>query len=554
MLSQQAIEIILGIREKHVTTEPRAMAKLLRVTFFPYKEETTSENVKRFIEVLKKSFDRLGVEQVPYENALVEISLFRALKRALLIILRNIQLIIHNLLLPNEPKPLIHLGAVVNILKKRRRIPPGTSVFAVGTNKGGNLPMDYTMSFRDTSVITIDDAPGSLIDSDDFSTHFDKAMELFAYHMTNLVILVDKTRWLLYNFNASHPVYPIDDGEGFDEHVLIGLIPKIVAPIRPLRFRDFSSVSGHFRLDDPNIQYAINEFISSGKLFASANIYPKGKVIDQLPFRNGFYRWIGKLHLDHRNGMSYGFMAWQLPTTIPNLIPWKEFAKTHSSRDILESRKDWFLINEQIYVAIEISTGKFVFKVPEVAVLTQRSGSDKTHIVPERDLLKLILRNGKMEIESPEGLILNEDYKPSFDTQVILAHAVGNAIIAAILQHEQKNLSFVRQLSEKGMAIAHWHGYINPDFLPKGWHVHGLQNPNVACSSPQSAIYALDGKLKKFSQALSNELDYQGDIHIEPHHGTNINYPSLIKLAEFMLSQPKVSELGNKYLSGYSKA
>jgi len=49
-------------------------------------------------------------------------------------------------------------------------------------------------------------------------------------------------------------------------------------------------------------------------------------------------------------------------------------------------------------------------------------------------------------------------------------------------------------------------------------------------------------------KALENNDDYLGNIHIEPHHGTNISFPSLKDLGEFFLSAPNISRLGNYYL------
>jgi hypothetical protein len=109
---------------------------------------------------------------------------------------------------------------------------------------------------------------------------------------------------------------------------------------------------------------------------------------------------------------------------------------------------------------------------------------------------------------------------------------------------------FTSNLEKTGLAIAHWHGYINPKNIPDGFNVHGIENPHVACSSPQSAIYALRGKLHLL-ETTQNLKTYRGDIHIEPHHGTNIIFPSIKSLAEYFLSRDDISILGNKYLEMY---
>jgi hypothetical protein len=218
---------------------------------------------------------------------------------------------------------------------------------------------------------------------------------------------------------------------------------------------------------------------------------------------------------------------------------------------LISKEKDIYEIDGQFFILLLLKGSYFVMKVPEVWVMSLRSGCNKTNFVPEKDTVKLGLKNGKMHLQSPQGLVLRPDYKPSFDTKVILAHALGNAIIAGILKHFDKNNKFVSFVEKKGLALAHWHGYFHPEFIPNGLVMHGLSNPQVSCSSPQSAIYALEGKLLKFNEALKDGKEFFGDVHVEPHHGTNIIFPSLVDLADYLTKNGKASVLGNKYLDLY---
>ena len=111
--------------------------------------------------------------------------------------------------------------------------------------------------------------------------------------------------------------------------------------------------------------------------------------------------------------------------------------------------------------------------------------------------------------------------------------------------------AFPKILHESGFAIAHWHGYVNPEFILEGWIVYGAGNPSVSCSSPQSAIYAFEGKQTGIINSILNDAEYKGDIHIEPHHGTNIAFPSLKEISEFLLSDKNISKLGSAYLNLY---
>jgi hypothetical protein len=321
-----------------------------------------------------------------------------------------------------------------------------------------------------------------------------------------------------------------------------------VAPIRPHTFSDFIISPDHFDTNSGQYKKLIDDIVIGAKTFGATGLYPKGKKINDLPFRNNFYRWIGKIHLDHRSGMSYGFLAKQMPAQLSSLIPLETAKKKFP--EITDS-KDYFFSGDKLFIIIKISGSKFCMQVPPVWVLSQKSGADKTNVTPQSDILKLGLINGKMYMETPREMKLTKDYRPSFDTKVILAHAVGNAIVASILMHFDKQADFVKRATQDGIALAHWHGYFQPENIPKGWYYYGQRNPHVACSTAQSAIFALDGKLRMFEQVSNDHQEYKGDIHIEPHHGTNISFTSITELAELLKNNPSLSVLGNKYLPLY---
>jgi len=156
-----------------------------------------------------------------------------------------------------------------------------------------------------------------------------------------------------------------------------------------------------------------------------------------------------------------------------------------------------------------------------------------------------------MYLQALSTLKLNKNFKTSFDTKVILAHSLGNVICASILEYLKPGSRFAKAVKENGLALAHWHGYINTKHIPSGWHVYGEKNPHVSCSSLQSAIYALQGKLNTLSKVIKEDIDYLGDIHIEPHHGSNITHYTLVETAEFFLQDNDVANLGNKYFEHY---
>jgi len=372
-------------------------------------------------------------------------------------------------------------------------------------------------------------------------------LNLFASLMTNLAITVSEDDWTLYSFNGSYPTFSIR--ENFDFNVLHNFIPKIGAPVMPPKLDDFAIRKGSFAVNDQFYAPYIKDLIEGGLLLGKTNLYPKRKSVSDLNFRNNFYKWVGSIYLDGRNGMSYGFIVRQLPVELSQIIPAQEFEdyfenKEKGEEEIIEKKG-------KIFLRFDMFGQEFFIKVPDVWVLSSKSGADKSHLNRQTDIIKMGLVDGRMIIETPSGVDVEGDYKPSFDTRVILAHAVTNAILGSIFAYFKPHWEFSEKLRENGMALAHWHGYMNSRLIPKGWEMYGYDNPPVSCSSPQSALYAFRGKIEAGLHCLADNKEYKGDIHIEPHHGVNISYPSLKELGEFLISHPEATELGDRYLVNY---
>jgi hypothetical protein len=96
---------------------------------------------------------------------------------------------------------------------------------------------------------------------------------------------------------------------------------------------------------------------------------------------------------------------------------------------------------------------------------------------------------------------------------------------------------FAGTLSNSGMALAHWHGDVDTALFPDGFTVFGNENPPVSCSTHQAAMYTLRGKLEAYARHTGQGKVYLGDIHVEPHHGVNVTWPSLLGLARRLLGR-----------------
>jgi hypothetical protein len=544
MPGQRALEAILDL-DPEVPVSVEDMAKRITVVFYPREGRGVTDAVRDFSSRLKSVLIELGVSVVPVESAQITLPIRKLLKRSLRIVANNSRYLLAKLL-GRATDDLVYLDmSAIRQSLSRKRFMRDVVIISLGDQDDGMLPIDQLSSFRQSSVVSLVELPSTISRDSSFTKHFDLAMSLFAHHMSHVIIGIGRDFWLLYNFNASHPSFDLDGD--LKAPVRTALLPKLAAPIMPVQMREFTVLRKSFDCFDQKHKRFVDDLTYSGKELAATGLWPAGKHMRDLPFRSALHRWIGSLHLDKRNGMSYGFLARQLPTTLMPLLTEVEAQKRFGF--LATEDQDWYVTSNALVIRLGVDGNRLYMQVPDVWVLTQRSGSDKTHMNPSRDLVKMGLKNGHLYLQLPVQLKVASGFRTSFDTKVILAHAVGNAIVASIGHHLDACDTFASQLMSNGMAISHWHGYLDSKNLPEGWHAYGMLNPHVACSSPQSALYALSGKLATFARVLSrSNHQYLGDVHIEPHHGSNIVFPSLTSLAEYLTHHPSTTALGNKYL------
>lgn len=541
MISQESIQKMLGIKGQ-VILSPDEMARDLKITFFPKIGKNIDSEVVSFSNEIKKAFSSLGVEILNYEDCLEFVYLHKRLKRVFFVAINNFKY----LFFPNKKELFYIPFSALKRVIKNKRLKKGISVIALGDLDSDLLPMQFITSFKNNSIINIVKFPVEEYEHSGFSKHYDNAMSLFSYHMANIIIGVSAKKWILYNFNASHPIFSrLDD---FEKNILQALIPKIYAPISPNLLSEFKILKEKFDpIDKVNIS-VVEDMKDLAKAFAKTRLFPDGKKINDLPFRDNFHKFIGKIHLDNRNGMSFGFISKQMPMVL---------SKIHNVNDDpnlnVAYNNNFFYdkdgkLNFVFDLNVKDKKGRFFMKVPDVWMMTLRSGSNKTDFNIDKDLLKIGLINGEMYMQFPKNVRFKGDYRPSFDTKVILAQAVGNGIIASIIKFIKNDVKFVDIVEKKGMSVVHWHGYINPKIQTLGLYSYGEKNPHVACSSPQSAIYSLEGKLDSFFKNIESVDSLLGHIHVEPHHGINVSHIDIISLINDIINKTNYTSLGNKYL------
>jgi len=482
VLSTEAISRIIGCKST-VPLTPQEMACSLRVAFYP--AVNTSETLEKFLAILRVILIRAGVNVISYDEALSE--------------------------------------------GNNSRVRKGIVLIAPGEGEPGNLAIDHVASLTDNTVVGVYCGAMPGMGESRFQNRVDVLVSALVWHMVQVIIYVDDESWTICTMNGGIDTFSLAQLEA---RALDSLIPKLAAPVVPPQMSDFAVQKDAFEPSVPNYQISVHDMLAGSVLWGESGLLASQTRLDELTYRNHKYKRIAAAYLSSRTGMSYGFLSRQLPLAVTPAI---ELDYAHQMlRRIDWEQKDFIEIDDQMLVAAKLGDKRFVLRVPEVTVLCTRSGCDKARLDPSKDLVTLTLSKGRVMLGLAKGLPEGSDCQPSFDTLIILAHAVGNAILASILAKIKPCSKFALALKHQGLAITHWHGFIDATSLPEGYYLHGNNNPPVSCSTAQAAIYGLRGKLAALQKSIADGKEYLGDAHIEPSHGTNMCGRSIKDLARLV--------------------
>jgi len=483
-LHDSAIQAVLGIRTA-APLHPVDMAKSLAVTFYPTKK--ASQRVQRFAERLRSALERHGVQILRYTQAQGD--------------------------------------SATGKLKE------GIVVIAQGELETGDLPVDHVPNLRRATLVGVIDGPCPAETETHSQEKLNSIVKRLAWNIEQMTIYVDEKTWTVVTMNGavircSWATLLEDTGNV--------LIPKLAAPVVPPHASDFDVREGGLNLQDPRYGSYVKDFQESGKLWHDSGLMLFHTSLADLEFRNKYYRRLAAAYLDNRSGMSYGFLARQVAMppalTMSSNEVIQKFGPEH-----LKKNPELFSTQTGTWVAIHVGENHLFVQVPDVWVLMTRSGCDKSNIDPLRDLVLLGLSRGRIVFCTPKAMAPGTDCKPSYDTLTILAHAVGNALVAAIQNRLQPGAQFGATLAQSGLALAHWHGYLHQAALPPGYVVYGESNPPVSCSTIQAAILALFGKVDAFAGTVVAGEQFSGDVHVEPHHGVNLTGSTLVQLGQWAM-------------------
>lgn len=464
MKNSDLIFNLLDISDNVPLTEHK-MAEEMVVTFHPPHQE--SDRLNRFSNKLKQAFINLGVKVLPWEES------FRK----------------------DDPG----------------KVKEGIIIIEQGEGADDQLAIRKVSSLYHNPLVNILDTPPPIPENPTLQQTLDSIVGVLAWHQVHVPIFLEEDRWTISTMNGA--VIECSDPANPEKDVLHSLIPKLAAQVMPPKRDEIVYRENKFDADKMGYSHYINDFMEAAKIWRDNGLMLAHTSVEDLKYRNRLYKRIVSQFLDHRTGMSYGFMVKQLPADVK---PAKEIVPG-SQRKVKALTRN----GENLLATVTALDKTWIIEIPDIWLLSTRSGCNKTDLDPSRDILRLGLRNGEITLDVPPESS-KEECRPSYDTYAILAHATGNVIVASILKALYPDAEFPKTLEENGLSISHWHGYPDEEYPLPGYTLHGHENPPVSCSTPQSAAYAFNGKFVSMNQHDSEFSSYRGDIHVEPHHGTNI--------------------------------
>ena len=393
-------------------------------------------------------------------------------------------------------------------LNEKNKVKPNITVIAAGmTNDAKDMMVNHVSSLYINPVVGLYEGDSPVKEDASNQDKLNSIITVLAYDVVHLAIFVNEKEWTICTMNGA--VIPVNHDDDISDTIENCLVPKLTAQVIPPNI--LTHIDYRYNRFDPladTFSPIIDDIRKTSTLLNNDGLIMSHTRVDSLKYKNKFHERVIKAYLDDRSGMSYGFISWQLPL--------------NSKPAVLENRGG----QKNTTIPVSFLGEEYFVEIPDVWVLSTRSGSNKSDLDVSKDLVCLGLVNGEIKLDLPMGVGNDQDIKPSYDTLAILAHAVGNSIVSSLLKAVKGENQFSRALDSDGLSLFHWHGYLDKDQIPDYHFEHGRDNPSVSCSTRQSAVYSLIGKLEALENSIHANSDFYGDIHVEPHHGTNISSTS----------------------------
>nr|MCU0534549.1 non-ribosomal peptide synthase [Hydrococcus sp. Prado102] len=286
---------------------------------------------------------------------------------------------------------------------------------------------------------------------------------------------------------------------------------------------------------DPTQSIYAKKLVQLSQRLSTTGLFPSGFKIGEIIKRKS-HRDIVDSIVNGRTGVSYGFVAYIEPPQYigspeisecewENLLPTEGFDRNEVRQNDIGRR----------YLKTKIKERYAYKQIPDICLVCSRSGANKTDLNLEQDIIRLGLKDRLCLQISRDIDSQRIDIKPSYDTYVMVAIALGAALYAPAL-------------IENGAPMVHFHGYPSKDWFEMNEYYAGVNNPSVPCGTYESGV---------FNFLSIHEIANQNDSNIvlasllEPDHGTNIigrDLDYLLARLETGIARGQI-ELGGKHFA-----
>lgn len=500
---------------KQPIIDPEAMAQKLTVTFRPLPNGYQNDEVIKFRARLILELKDFGVTIEPWDEALTEFSyeipILKWKKRIKTKVVKaGINAVIDVERHPSFWRKLGILSAetfykIYSYFTSKYRTMSVLRIAAL-SSWAEDHAAKYIEDPTNTQVIMLTSLDGKFTDPKlPYQQKIKLGLNTLVRTFSELVIGVSSKNISILNMNLSDSIYSMDE---IGKFVLNSFIPKIYVPIIPIPMTQFEL--GQY---DPKSSIYAEKLVTLGRELKDTGLFPPGAKLSEVISRKS-HRDIVNVIVNGRTGVSYGFVAYAEP---PHYIGPTEITESEWE-GLLPT--DGFYIDEvrqnemgRRYVRTKVNA-QYVFKqIPDLWLVSSRSGSNKTDLNLEQDVLRIGLSgDAKLLLQLPQNVDPRAlDIKPSYDLYVMLAIALASSLYAP-------------ELIQNGLPMVHFHGYPALDWFGPGEYYAGVHNPSVPCGTYESGVF-------NFLSIYELANRHSGNIAlaslIEPDHGTNIISPDL---------------------------
>ncbi|MEH2158315.1 hypothetical protein [Nostoc sp.] len=519
--------------------DPKAMAQKLIVTFKPLPDSYNNQEIRKFRQELEVQLRNYGVKVLLWEEAIAEFNY------DLTIPVINKKKNFKFKGVKSEVNAIVDVEIPHSILRKfgilaaealyqfySKFVLNGRKIPVIKMARLSSWAEDHAAKYVDnpskTQVITITDIDHDFINPIiPYKQKINIGLNTLIRTFSEIVIGVSSDKISILNMNLSDSIFPKNEIERF---VLKSLIPKVFVPIAPLLLSRFEL--GQY---NPQESSYAPELVKLGQELASTGLFPPGFKLDEVIKRKS-HRDIVSVIINGRTGVSYGFVAYVEPPQYfgdieltkqewEHLLPVKGF----SSNELRQNEKG------RRYVKIKMLE-EYVFRqIPDIWLVSSRSGSNKTDLNIADDIIRIGLKE-KLYLQLPKVIHSDlADMKPSYDIYVMLAISLSAAL-------------YTPELIKDGAPIVHFHGYPAFDWFKPNEYCVGVHNPSVPCGTYESGVFNFLGISSLAEQQTSNISLVS---LIEPDHGTNFIAHDLDYLVERLKSgcADGQIELGGKHFT-----